>query len=185
MNSWTKKIVLLDNLTLYQWSAVEFAETALVFLSITSIYTSENKSFDMKFVYNLTKPYMFVVYLFNIWFVFCKLLDTSYSKPGDIKLTGSALVKFDLQGVSLVHCGSLCSEDECCKEVLYNATSGRCIGSPFSDFESTLNNLVEASYDGMSKYQKGRFDLINWYQFDQINFSVMMKNIKIVLWLIF
>lgn len=91
--------------------------------------------------------------------MFCKLLDTSYSKPGDIKLTGLALVKFDLQGVSLVHCGSLCSEDECCKEVLYNATSGRCIGSPFSDFKSTVNNLVEASYDGMSKYQKGRFDL--------------------------
>lgn len=130
-----------------------------MFLSITSIYTSENKSFDMKFVYNLTKPYIFVVYLFNIWSVFCKLLDTSYSKPGDIKLTGLALVKFDLQGVSLVHYGSLCSEDECCKEVLYNATSGRCIGSPFSDFKSTLNNLVEASYDGMSKYQKGRFDL--------------------------
>lgn len=115
----------------------------------------------MKFVYNLTKPYIFVVYLFNTWSVFCKLLDTSYSKPGGIRLTGLALVKFDLQGVSLVHCGSLSSEDECCKEVLYNATSGRCIGSPFSDFKSTLNNLVEASYDGMSKYQKGRFDLIN------------------------
>lgn len=130
-----------------------------MFLSITSTYTSENKSFDMKFVYNLTKPYIFVVYLLNIWSVFCKLLDTSYSKPGDIKLTGLALVKFDLQGVSLVHCGSLCSEDECCKEVLYNATSWRCIGSPFSDFKSTVNNLVEASYDGMSKYQKDRFDL--------------------------
>lgn len=110
----------------------------------------------MKFDFTFIKLYILVLYLF-IWPVFCKLQDTLYSKPGDIK-TGSAVVQFDQQGVSLVYCGSLCSEDACCKEVLYNATSGRCIGSYFSDFESTLNNLVETSYDGMSKYQKGRHD---------------------------
>lgn len=67
-----------------------------VFLLIISIYIFENKLFDMKFVYNLIKLYIFVVYLFNIWFVFCKLLDILYLKFGDIKLIGLVLVKFDL-----------------------------------------------------------------------------------------
>lgn len=67
-----------------------------MFLLIISIYIFENKLFDMKFVYNLIKLYIFVVYLFNIWFVFCKLLDILYLKFGDIKLIGLVLVKFDL-----------------------------------------------------------------------------------------
>lgn len=67
-----------------------------MFLLIISIYIFENKLFDMKFVYNLIKLYIFVVYLLNIWFVFCKLLDILYLKFGDIKLIGLVLVKFDL-----------------------------------------------------------------------------------------
>ena len=68
----------------------------------------------------------------------------------------SSLALFDLQGVSLIHCGSLCLAEYCCKKFMYHKGSMRCLGIQFGDFDITGNtNLITTADDGMSTYSKG------------------------------
>nr|XP_022310943.1 low affinity immunoglobulin epsilon Fc receptor-like [Crassostrea virginica] len=79
-----------------------------------------------------------------------------YSTPEVHETKNSSLALFGLQGVSLIHCGSLCLAEHCCKEFMYNEGSMRCLGIQFEDIEPTAkNNLITKGNEGMSTYRKG------------------------------
>ena len=68
----------------------------------------------------------------------------------------SSLALFNIKGVSLIRCGSLCLEDHCCKEFKYSQESRRCVGIQFKDFKSTINtHSVITGNDVMSTFHKG------------------------------
>ena len=68
----------------------------------------------------------------------------------------SSLALFNIKGVSLIRCGSLCLEDHCCKEFKYSQDSRRCVGIQFKDFKSTINtHSVITDNDVMSTFHKG------------------------------
>nr|XP_022311364.1 low affinity immunoglobulin epsilon Fc receptor-like [Crassostrea virginica] len=78
-----------------------------------------------------------------------------YSTPEVLETKNSTLALFDLEGVSLIHCGSRCLAEHCCKEFMYNKGSMRCLGIQFEDFDSTGNtNLIITSNEGMSTYRQ-------------------------------
>ena len=87
---------------------------------------------------------------------FCEERYMFYSKLEVKETKNSSLALFDLQGVSLIQCGSLCLADYCCKEFLYNRGSMRCLGIQFEDFDSTGNTkLIRTGNEGFSTFRKG------------------------------
>nr|XP_022310946.1 lectin BRA-3-like [Crassostrea virginica] len=75
-----------------------------------------------------------------------------YSTPEVQETKNSSLALFDLEGVSLIHCGSRCLAEYCCNEFMYNEGSMRCLGIQFEDFDNT--KLIRTGNEGFSTYRK-------------------------------
>ena len=79
-----------------------------------------------------------------------------YSKLNIHEKENSSLALFDLEGFSKSQCGSLCLEEHCCKEFMYDENIEGCVGLQFEDFNSiTRNTNLMLSSDGMLTYRKG------------------------------
>ena len=79
-----------------------------------------------------------------------------YSKLEVQETENSSLALFDLHGVSLIHCGSLCLAEHCCKKFMYHEGSMRCFGIQIKDFDSTgKTNLITTGNEGLSTYRQG------------------------------
>ena len=98
------------------------------------------------------------VFFFSFFFfqIFCEERYMYYSTPEVHETKNSSLALFDLQGVSLIHCGSRCLAQHCCKEFMYHKGSMRCFGIQFEDFDSTGNTkFIRTGNEGLSTYRKG------------------------------
>ena len=98
------------------------------------------------------------VFCFSFFFfqIFCEERYTYFSTSEVHETDNSSLALFDLEGVSLIHCGSRCLAEHCCKEFMYHEGSLRCLGIQFEDIEPTAkNNLMRKGNEGMSTYRKG------------------------------
>ena len=101
-------------------------------------------------------PWCVFCFSFFIFQIFCEERYMNYSTLEVQETKNSSLALFDLQGVSLIHCGSLCLAEYCCKKFMYHKGSMRCLGIQFEDFDITGNtNLITTADDGMSTYSKG------------------------------
>ena len=88
--------------------------------------------------------------------IFCEENYMFYLKLEVQETEKSSLALFDLQGVSLIHCGSRCLAEHCCKEFMYHEGSMRCFGIQINDFDSTRNtNLIITGNEGLSTYRQG------------------------------
>ena len=85
--------------------------------------------------------------------IFCEERYMYYSTPEVQETKNSSLALFDLEGVSLIHCGSRCLAEYCCNEFMYNEGSMRCLGIQFEDFDNT--KLIRTGNEGFSTYRKG------------------------------
>ena len=101
-------------------------------------------------------PWHTLCFCFFFYQIFCEERHMFYSKLEFQETENSSLALFDLHGVSLIHCGSLCLAEHCCKEFMYNEGSMRCLGVQFEDFDSTGNtNLITTGNEGLSTYRQG------------------------------
>ena len=106
--------------------------------------------------------FLWRVLCFSYFFfqIFCEERYMFYSTPEVQETKNSSLALFDLERVSLIHCGSLCIAQHCCKEFIYHAGSMRCLGILFEDFGSTGNTkFIRTGNEGLSTYRKG--NLVN------------------------
>ena len=100
--------------------------------------------------------------------IFCEERYMLYSKLEVQETEKSSSALFGLQGVSLIHCGSLCLAEHCCKEFMYNEGSMRCLGIQFEDFDSTGNtNLITTGNEGLSTYRQGNLVYIFYSLFSK------------------
>ena len=98
------------------------------------------------------------VFCFSFFFfqICCEERYMYYSKLEVHETKNSSLALFDLQGVSLIHCGSRCLAEHCCLEFMHHKGSMRCLGIQFEDFDSTGNTkLIRTGNEGLSTYRKG------------------------------
>ena len=101
-------------------------------------------------------PWCVFSFSFLFFQIFCEERYTYYSTSEVHETDNSSLALFDLEGVSLIHCGSMCLGEYCCKEFIYHKGSMRCLGIQLEDFERTAkNNLITKGNEGMSTYRKG------------------------------
>ena len=101
-------------------------------------------------------PWCVLSFSFFFFQIFCEERYMLYSTLEVQETENSSLALFDLQGVSLIHCGSRCLAEHCCKEFIYHKGSLRCFGIQLEDFERTAkNNLITMGNEGMSTYRKG------------------------------
>ena len=107
-------------------------------------------------------PWHLLCFCFFFFQIFCEERYMYYSTPEVHETKNSSLALFDLQGVSLIHCGSLCLAEHCCKEFMYHEGSMRCLGIQFEDFDSTRNsNLITTGNEGLSTYRQGNLVYIH------------------------
>ena len=105
------------------------------------------------------------VFCFSFFFfqIFCEERYIFYSKPEVQETKNSSLALFDLARVSLIHCGSLCLAEYCCKKFMYQKGSMRCLGIHFEDFDSTGNTkMIRTGNEGLSTYRKGNLVYITF-----------------------
>ena len=101
-------------------------------------------------------PWCVFCYSFFFFQIFCEERYLYYSTLEVQETKNSSMALFDLQGVSLIHCGSLCLAEHCCKEFMYNEGSMRCLGFQIEDFDSIgYTKLIRAGNEGLSTFRKG------------------------------
>ena len=101
-------------------------------------------------------PWHLLCFCFFFFQIFCEERYMYYSTPEVQETKNSSLALFDLEGVSLIHCGSLCLAEHCCKEFMYNEGSMRCLGFQIEDFDSIgYTKLIRAGNEGLSTFRKG------------------------------
>ncbi|XP_078330815.1 collectin-12-like [Crassostrea virginica] len=110
-------------------------------------------------------PWHLLCFCFFFFQIFCEERYMYYSTPEVQETKNSSLALFDLYGVSLIHCGSLCLAEYCCKEFMYHEGSMRCLGIQFEDFDSTRNsNLITTGNEGLSTYRQEKCET-GWLEF--------------------
>ncbi|XP_022311803.2 collectin-12-like [Crassostrea virginica] len=79
-----------------------------------------------------------------------------YIKRDTFEIKKSTLALLNPQEVTLMECGHLCLDDNCCKGFMYNEISKHCVGLQFKDFDCTVNlNPTFSDIEGILPYQKG------------------------------
>lgn len=111
-------------------------------------------------MYSFSKLYITLTLVFP-YHINCALQHSHFSNSGEEDLTGWTYdAIFDRHNYSRVRCAILCLEDQCCEKFLYSASTRRCIGLHFMNFySSSFVNSVFTMYEGMTAYQKGRYDI--------------------------
>lgn len=85
-----------------------------------------------------------------------------YIKRDTFEIKKSTLALLNPQEVTLMECGHLCLDDNCCKGFMYNEISKHCVGLQFKDFDCTVNlNPTFSDIEGILPYQKGKLNVFS------------------------